>query len=89
MSKELSRDVHLDTLRKKYCPHVPVSLVSTDHDRGAGPQADLVHAGGVPLPPLSRRQPILCRQQAWRVQERVHVRRGGQVPQRHQVLRKT
>ena len=64
---------------------VPMSLVTTDHDRGAGPPSDLVHPGGVPLPPISRRQPVLCRQQARRVQERVHVRRGDQVPRRQQV----
>ena len=64
---------------------VSYSLLTTDHDRGAGPQADLVHPGGVPLPPLPWLQPVLHCQQARRVQERVHVRRGGQVPRRQQL----
>ena len=62
--------------------------MTTDHDRGTGPPSDLVHAGGVPLPPLPGLQPVLHCQQAGRVQEQVHVRLGGQVPRRQQLLSK-
>ena len=50
----------------------------------AGAQADRVRPGRVPLPPLPRLQPVLHREQAGRVQERVHVRRGLQEPRQRE-----